>query len=129
MRIVKQPFDLTIEYPVEQIAPLEKILFFDIETTGFTARSSHVYLIGCAYYDGHTFQLIQWFSETSEDEKYVIQAFFEFSENFTHIVHFNGNNLIFRLFNKNVHFIIFRILSHIYRELIYISELHHINTF
>lgn len=92
MRIVKQPFDLTIEYPVEQIAPLDKILFFDIETTGFTARSSHVYLIGCAYYDGHTFQLIQWFSETSEDEKYVIQAFFEFSENFTHIVHFNGNN-------------------------------------
>ena len=92
MRIVKQPFDLTIEYPVEQIAPLDKILFFDIETTGFTAKSSHVYLIGCAYYDGHTFQLIQWFSETSEDEKYVIQAFFEFSENFTHIVHFNGNN-------------------------------------
>ena len=92
MRIVKQTFDITIEYPVENIAPLEKILFFDIETTGFTARSSSVYLIGCAHYDGQSFQLIQWFAESPEDEKYVIQAFFEYSESFTHIVHFNGNN-------------------------------------
>ena len=27
----------------------QDILFFDIETTGFSARSACVYLIGCAY--------------------------------------------------------------------------------
>lgn len=31
---------------------LENTIFFDIETTGFSARSSHLYLIGLAYYMG-----------------------------------------------------------------------------
>ncbi len=50
MRIIRQKLDLAgIPYPVEQITPLQKILFFDIETTGFTAKRSSIYLIGCAF--------------------------------------------------------------------------------
>ena len=37
-------------YPVENLEEPEKVLFMDIETTGFTAKSSNLYLIGCAYY-------------------------------------------------------------------------------
>ena len=33
-----------INYPLEKIAPLDKFLFVDIETTGFTAKSSYLYL-------------------------------------------------------------------------------------
>ena len=42
--------NLEVNYPLENLAPLEQILFLDIETTGFTARTSYLYLIGCAYY-------------------------------------------------------------------------------
>ena len=31
--------------------PLEKICFFDIETTGFSAHNTSLYLIGVAYYE------------------------------------------------------------------------------
>ena len=37
--------NLVINYPLENLAPLEQILFLDIETTGFTARTSYLYLI------------------------------------------------------------------------------------
>ena len=39
-----------LNYPLERLAPLDQILFLDIETTGFTAASSQLYLIGCAFY-------------------------------------------------------------------------------
>ena len=81
-----------INYPLENIAPLEKILFLDIETTGFQAVSSVLYLIGVAYYENEQWHLIQWLADTYEEEKLVIHAFFQFSAGFTHLFHYNGNN-------------------------------------
>lgn len=93
MRTIRQAVDIpSINYPIEEIAPLDKILFFDIETTGFTARSATIYMIGCAYYENNHFELIQWFAEKPEEEKQTIEAFFQFTSRFTHIIHFNGNN-------------------------------------
>ena len=47
MRISEETLEnFSISYPLERLAPLERILFIDIETTGFTARSSYLYLIG-----------------------------------------------------------------------------------
>lgn len=44
----------TINYPLTRIAALDQFLFVDIETTGFTAKSSSLYLIGTAFYrDGN----------------------------------------------------------------------------
>lgn len=40
--------DFAISYPLDKLAPLEQILFLDIETTGFTSRTSYLYMIGCA---------------------------------------------------------------------------------
>ena len=54
--------DLEI-YPLDRIAPLTDILFVDIETTGFTARSSSLYLIGTAYYQTGCWHIRQWFAE------------------------------------------------------------------
>ncbi len=93
MRVIRQKLELpNISYPIEKIAPLKKILFFDIETTGFTAKRSAIYLIGCAFYDGLSFRLTQWFAEKYEEEQKIIEAFFQLAKNYTHIVHFNGNN-------------------------------------
>lgn len=79
-------------YPLERIAPLEDILFIDIETTGFTAKSSSLYLIGAAYYHYGCWCIRQWFAESYAEEKEVLDSFFTFASSYTHLVHFNGNN-------------------------------------
>ena len=52
--------DFAISYPLDKLAPLEQILFLDIETTGFTSRTSYLYMIGCAYYQAGKWRTIQW---------------------------------------------------------------------
>lgn len=79
-------------YPLERIAPLEKILFLDIETTGFTAKNSYLYLIGAAYYANDCWYIKQWFADSYDDEKWLLKSFFSFAAAYTHLIHFNGNN-------------------------------------
>lgn len=78
------------QYPLETIAPLSDIVFFDIETTGFSAASSTLYLIGCAYYESNAFRTIQWFAEEADDEERILIHFFEFIARFQYILHYNG---------------------------------------
>ncbi len=93
MKIIDQTLkDFQIEYPLETIAPLEEFLFVDIETTGFTARSSSLYLIGTAFCRGGSWCIRQWFGECTEDQPEILKDFFTFAADFTHLVHFNGNN-------------------------------------
>ena len=93
MRISEETLDnFSISYPLDRLAPLERILFFDIETTGFTARSSYLYLIGCAYYRAGKWQTIQWMAENYSQETEILKAFFEFSKMYRCLIHFNGNN-------------------------------------
>lgn len=84
--------NFTMQYPMEKIAPLDKILFLDIETTGFTAKNSHLYLIGAAYYTDGCWCIRQWFAENYDEEEWLLNSFFSFAASFTHLVHFNGNN-------------------------------------
>lgn len=65
-------------------------LFFDIETTGFSIKTTHVYLIGCIYYSDRQWTGIQWFASDREDEKEVIESFFNFMRQFKVLIHFNG---------------------------------------
>lgn len=93
MRISKETLEsFQLSYPLEKIAPLEQILFLDIETTGFTARSSQLYMIGCAYYLDSKWHTIQWFAEDNSQEASLLTAFFEFADSYKYLVHFNGNN-------------------------------------
>lgn len=93
MRISEETFDnFSITYPLGNLAPLEHVLFLDIETTGFTARSSYLYLIGCAYYQAGNWHTIQWMAENYEQESNILNAFFEFARSYNYLVHFNGNN-------------------------------------
>lgn len=81
-----------INYPLERIAPLDRVLFLDIETTGFTAKSSSLYLIGCVYYKDSNWHTIQWMAEDYSQEAELLNAFFEFSKPYQYLIHFNGNN-------------------------------------
>lgn len=84
--------NLEINYPLEKLAPLEQFLFVDIETTGFTARTSYLYLIGCAYYKEGCWHIRQWFAQNYVEEIQILTAFFEFAAPYEYLVHFNGNN-------------------------------------
>ncbi len=93
-----EPFE--VSYPVERLGDPEKLLFLDIETTGFTARSSYLYLIGCAYYrEGH-WCTIQYLAETYDQEKDILDAFFAFAEPFEILVHYNGNQFDLPFLNQ-----------------------------
>lgn len=84
--------NFTSAYPLDKLASPERILFLDIETTGFTAKSSVLYMIGCAYYDGNSFYTKQWMAENYDQEKEILTAFFEFASRYQCLIHFNGNN-------------------------------------
>lgn len=91
MITIKHPVDLPDTYPLERMGPLKDLLFFDIETTGFSGDTSQLYLIGCTYHDGFGWKLIQWFADTRDSEAQLLEAFFSFMQRFKVLVHFNGD--------------------------------------
>lgn len=80
-----------IEYPLGKIHPLNEVLFIDIETTGFLSSSSSIYLIGCAFYKDNNWCIKQFFAQSPEEEPTILEAFFEFAQNYNFIIQFNGN--------------------------------------
>ena len=91
MITIKHPIEFPNTYPLDRIGPLKDLLFFDIETTGFSGETSQLYLIGCTYFDGFGWKLIQWFTDTRQAEKELLDAFFEFLKRFKILIHFNGD--------------------------------------
>lgn len=69
---------------------LEKLTFFDIETTGFVADKSFLYLIGCCYYKDGSWRLIQWFAESPTEEELLLTNFIAFIQQYEVCIHYNG---------------------------------------
>lgn len=66
--------------------------FFDIETTGFAANNSNLYLIGILHSkDGRSFTSTQFLSEGRNEEAILLYEFFHTIQSFQNMVHFNGN--------------------------------------
>lgn len=85
---------LTIDpekYDLTRIAPLDQLLFVDIETTGFSAGSSSLYEIGCIRFENNIPKLIQFFAEDTTEEKEVLSSFFDLCHPSGTLIHFNGN--------------------------------------
>lgn len=91
MITVQKDFSLPETYPLTRIALPEEILFFDIETTGFSGDYAQLYLIGCTHYSGGSWHLIQWFADTKDAEKELLHAFFSYLNNYRYLIHFNGD--------------------------------------
>ena len=64
-----------LKYPLERLAPLDRILFIDIETTGFLSSESAIYLIGCAFYSEGNWVIRQWFAQSPDEEAELIRSF------------------------------------------------------
>lgn len=82
--------DLSI-YPLDQISELKNILFVDIETTGFSAKTASLYEIGCIYFEKGEGRLIQFFAQKPEEEAKVLEAFFDLCQSRSVLIHYNGN--------------------------------------
>lgn len=68
----------------------ENSLFFDIETTGLSAANSMVFLIGAIYFDRQNWQLKQLLAQNAEDERCILEEFFDLARNYHTLIHFNG---------------------------------------
>ncbi len=95
MKIFNYTEDCTtrsLEYPAyfAHLYPDEKLLFFDIETTGFAAKHTTLYLIGVLWYEDGKIQIRQWFNEDGRCEGEILTAFEDFCKNFKYLVHYNG---------------------------------------
>ena len=62
-------------------------LLFDIETTGLSADTSYLYLIGAVCLEEGEPTLIQWFCDEYSDEKEVLSSFRDFIKPYTRLVH------------------------------------------
>lgn len=91
MITIEKQLQLPNTYPLERIGNLEDLLFFDIETTGFSGDRCQLYLIGCTYYKEGSWNLIQWFADTKASEEALLHHFFAFLKNYKIVVHFNGD--------------------------------------
>ena len=63
MITIQNPLTFTSSYPPKRLGAISDLLFFDIETTGFSGDYASVYLIGCVWHDGNTWILTQYFAE------------------------------------------------------------------
>lgn len=91
MITIEKTFPGTVSYPLERLGDPNHLVFFDIETTGFSADYHTVYLIGCIFLKQEELHLVQWFADTKEAEADVLTAFFAFLKNFRTLIHFNGD--------------------------------------
>lgn len=91
MITIHYPIEFEETYPLERIGRKEDLLFFDIETTGFSGDTSNLYLIGCVFYRENTWQLVQWFADTAQSEVELLHEFFKLLNDFKLLVHFNGD--------------------------------------
>lgn len=73
----------------------ENALFFDIETTGLSPASSHLYLIGAAMKitlpQGGFWVIRQYFAESREEEPLLLETFAKLCREHSCTVHFNGD--------------------------------------
>lgn len=91
MLVIKEKLKQTIAYPLYEPYDKKEILFFDIETTGFSSKTSYLYLIGCVYYEENSWFLMQWLLEDPNKESKLLQAFSKKIKPYKRIIHYNGD--------------------------------------
>lgn len=68
----------------------DNALFIDIETTGLSARTAALYLIGVVYKNEQEWHYRQWFANRQREEAEVLAACAAFAQPYSTLVHFNG---------------------------------------
>ena len=80
-----------LNYNLNKLGNTEDILFLDIETTGLSAQTSSIYLLGCCFYENNEWCIKQWLCESVSEEEDLLNAFIHFIQKYKLLIHFNGN--------------------------------------
>lgn len=80
----------------------EDVVIFDIETTGFTAENTVLYLIGCCYYEDGKWMIRQWFNDDGESEEDLIHQFLAFIQTYKYLLHYNGDGFDIPYVSKKI---------------------------
>ena len=83
----------TIPIPDDQYIKhyfLESCAFFDIETTGFSKKTTFVYLIGMAFRQRDTLHIYQFLANNRSEESELLLAFHKQLESIDTLITFNG---------------------------------------
>lgn len=91
MTIQKLPLTDPLPYPLENKCLPREVVFFDIETTGFSPKTSQVYLIGSVSYEDGGWQMCQWMSDAPQEETEILNAFAGLCRRHSILIHFNGD--------------------------------------
>lgn len=93
MKTICHPIDFPYAYPLSRLGSPESLLFFDIETTGFSGETDCVYLIGCIFYEAEAacWMMSQWFADTPESEAGLLTEFNARLKGCGKLIHFNGD--------------------------------------
>ena len=78
-------------YPIEKLGDINDLLFVDIETTGLSAATASIYLMGCCFYENGEWLIRQWLCEEFGEERELLLAFQNHLASFGTLIHFNGN--------------------------------------
>lgn len=80
----------------------EEIAAFDIETTGFAAEATNLYLIGIAIYENGCWNITQLFNDDGNSEKEIIELFFDMLRGHRYIFNYNGDGFDIPYLNKKI---------------------------
>ena len=91
MDIIKKTIPYRYNFYLPSFLPKkEEILFFDIETTGLSPKSSQIYSIGILLFKDSEMEIVQLFANSLSEEAEVLQGFLEYCKDKTQLISFNG---------------------------------------
>lgn len=77
-----------LPFPAESFP--EDAVFFDIETTGLSRKTSHLFIIGAIYKEADQVIFLQWFVQRPSEEKEVLTEFSQLVADKKTLLHYNG---------------------------------------
>lgn len=91
MIVSKNKFIIQNQIAASYLESEKDSLFFDIETTGFFWKTSHLYLIGVSYLKKNCWVIEQWFLDRPAEEIILLKRFSELCMTKKKVIHYNGN--------------------------------------
>lgn len=89
---IKDTLNNNLEYAIDKIAEKSQILFFDIETTGFSRKYNFIYLIGVMYIENDSLCFEQYLAEYKSEESDILREFYTQYINHSAIIQYNGDS-------------------------------------
>lgn len=90
MKVIEHELNLNMNCPEALFHLTEDTLLFDIETTGFSAKTSQLYLIGTAVLKEDVLHITQYLAQSREDEAFLLIAFFNLCKQNSSCITYNG---------------------------------------